>query len=339
MRKWFVLVIFSLLSLPSMAQAQDTSLCSPSLDFSYDFTTDTLSVIRPDTGEVLNTIADVRNFHTRSTSPNCRYLVGSVWRDNDDPIYSAQGETTIWDAISGNIIATYPDLARIRPHRIHWSPDSQRLIVESRFGAFLWNFFDNTQVQLTTQSQQRWQLNLYWDTGRGEVYILPYSYFISEDAVLVYNWLNGTQIARLDNSINETRFGYTITTYSIKDNLVFVYHAGGDGAHRQNPLTVWDRNTWQIIAQVNTGSNGPYTGELIDISPDGRYLVIGFTTLRVWDLWNLPENFEERSFTYQHLVDNRGMQSVRFIDNVTVEMVLDNLSVQHRNVETGEIVE
>jgi WD40 repeat protein len=77
--------------------------------------------------------------------------------------------------------------------------------------------------------------------------------------------------------------------------------------------------------------------EQIALSPDGRYLVVGKEVLRVWDLANLPEKFEDRLPVYRYDGPERIIHALHFVSNEVVETTtLDG--TQQWNILTGEQV-
>lgn len=101
-------------------------------------------------------------------------------------------------------------------------------------------------------------------------------------------------------------------------------------------IGVWNLDTLEYAnLPVRTGT--AYVSDRIALSPDHHYLVIAWHMIRVWDLTNLPEDFDDRDPTYNYHGPAARIQSVRFIDNVTIETTSAE-GVQRWNVETGELV-
>jgi hypothetical protein len=59
--------------------------------------------------------------------------------------------------------------------------------------------------------------------------------------------------------------------------------------------------------------------------------------LRVWDLFNLPEEFDARDPIYRHDGPSAYYPTVRFVDNTTIETTSAD-GVQLWNVVTGELI-
>jgi WD40 repeat protein len=324
-------------------QAQDT-ICTPALSFAYDANNDIFSLMNSD-GTVLQSYTEIRDYYFLSHSPDCRFIVASLWRDyhgSERPDISIAGDTTVWNAGTGEQLQAFED-AHESPHSIIWSPDSERLIVSTRHGQFLWNFYTDTKVQIT--SLDGWWLELYWDTSRTEVFILPYTLFLSSGEVRAYNWLSGEYLATYTSYLNRDNYTTSESGFAVRGDWVIV----GMYAFTTNntPITIWDRNTGELIAQLNGGSVGiipiyePAGDEQqVALSPDRRYFAVADWTLKVWDMSNLAENYEDRRPAYQYHLDVDTANAVRFIDNTTVEILLDdNITLIRMNILTGEILE
>jgi hypothetical protein len=349
-----LLLLLSFFFLVPIIQAQD-SVCTPAIQFHYDENAKIFSLVNAN-GDILQSYSEIRDYDEQAHSPDCRFVVATLWRDyngNERPDLSIAGDTTVWNATTGEQLQVFED-AHESPHSILWSPDSERIIVGTRYGYFLWNFYTDSTTQLSQHGIGEWRLHTIWDSNRTELLVLPYYYYFSEDDVSVYNWLSGEHIADYSAFLAPEPYTYTKTTFALRGNWLIV---AADSFRQNTPITIWDRTSHQPIYQVNAGTFGIIPqydpvwigavdlsaqagSRLVDVSPEGRYLVVGFRTLRVWDLANLPEAFEDRTATYQYPIDNRGMNAVHFIDNTTVEILLDdNITLIRMNILTGEIVQ
>jgi hypothetical protein len=73
------------------------------------------------------------------------------------------------------------------------------------------------------------------------------------------------------------------------------------------------------------------------LTTDNRYLVLGYTALRVWDLHSLPPAYEDRLPTYRHGGPAAVVRCLRVISERVVETItIDGAS--RWNVETGQRV-
>ncbi|MBN8638574.1 MAG: WD40 repeat domain-containing protein [Anaerolineae bacterium] len=106
-----------------------------------------LALIDWSSGEVarvLESDSAASNFWLLGWSPDCHYLAGGL---GDGERYT----TILWDATSGAQIGTVADGYR-RPHFLTWSPRGDSLVVETRYGAFLWDLATGNRLQLTIDS-------------------------------------------------------------------------------------------------------------------------------------------------------------------------------------------
>lgn len=96
-----------------------------------------------DTARTLESGLAATQFMTRGWSADCRYLVGSVITGE---IY----DTVAWDAVNGGRIGAFTGGRQIA-HPLTWLT-AERLIIETRSGAYLWTLAGNIQTPLTTTS-------------------------------------------------------------------------------------------------------------------------------------------------------------------------------------------
>src|SRR5690606_6048336 len=117
--------------------------------------------------------------------------------------------------------------------------------------------------------------NVYWDYERGQVLINGWG------EVYAFDIVTGMQRYRFTAN-PRGGCGYWTCGFSVSpDNqTLFVY--GGS-------LGVWDLDTLEY-AQVDINPWGNTASGPKAISPDGRYLVIAYQMIRVWDLHNLAED-------------------------------------------------
>jgi hypothetical protein len=101
-------------------------------------------------------------FQVVQWSPDCHYLAGAV--DIDGHL-----DTVVWDVVNGGRLGAVEDAVG-KPHHITWSPDSTKLVVETRKGAILWNIVTGDQLPLTT-IWDGWLLRnfkwIHWDDRHG----------------------------------------------------------------------------------------------------------------------------------------------------------------------------
>ena len=115
----------------------------------------------------------------------------------------------------------------------------------------------------------------------------------------------------------------------------------GAGGSYNDAVTVWNIHTLTPYDINVEGYGNPYSRNpacpTLAISPDNRHLVIASTTIRVWDLWNLPEIFEDRLPIYRHEATFHRIGCIRFLDNDIVETISAD-GTYYWNIHTGEIV-
>ena len=73
---------------------------------------------------------------------------------------------------------------------------------------------------------------------------------------------------------------------------------------------------------------------VVALSPDNRYVVMGYTALRVWDLNTLPEAVEDRLPIQRINPGGNRITALKFLDSTTAE-VTTRSGVSHWNVVTG----
>ena len=195
-----------------------------------------------------------------------------------------------------------------------------------------------TQSDICTRAREGWnRVEYIWDEARQQAFHFPRQYDALGDFLYVYDCITGEQIA-VYNSFEVGRPAppagvFTQANFAVTDDFVLIYRTNGDN---RNPLTIWDRTTQQIVFQINIGTAGFLRRNLVALSPDQRYLAIGFRTLRVWDLMELADSFDDRTATYQYLIDSRGMNDLIFVDERTVRIFLDNGNPIQMDILTGE---
>lgn len=84
-------------------------------------------------------------------------------------------------------------------------------------------------------------------------------------------------------------------------------------------LSAWNMDTL-AHATVPDGTPG-WVPQRTLVSPDGRYLVVWRSMVRVWDTENLPETYAARDPLARFYVGARDILSMRFVDNTTLEVI------------------
>lgn len=340
MNRYFFIItlaIFGLIYSNSEISAQDTRTCTPQNELTLNLYDSQLQLINVETGEVLQNLERIgTRYSLGPISPDCRYQVAFrpyvyhyIWY-----------KTIIRDLETGEIVQQYSpdghqlDRDGIRgPHRAWWTPDSQRIILETRNGTILWDYQNSNEVQLTNARMQFTGLDLEWDLPRQQVLILVSStyYPTSENGVSVFDWHTGALLERYDNPAAQ----HIATGYKrISDNIMVVFSRYATPGLAG--VTIWNRQTGENI-QVDAGTDGALSANHIDLSPNGRYLAIGRGTIRVWDLHNLPEALVDRDPIYRHLGPDFTVRSITFVDDETLETVDAGGNIQQWDLHSGQM--
>ena len=91
---------------------------------------------------------DASWFAPRGWSTNCRYAAASFGVPGEDA-----STTVVYDIVTGRRVGEIPD-AHLIMHPIHWSPDGDTLIVETRHGAVLWHLPTNTKTLINDTAEE-----------------------------------------------------------------------------------------------------------------------------------------------------------------------------------------
>lgn len=264
-------------------------------------------------------------------SPDCQTFFSRIQLFNDylpyTGFYRSGTNYVFWDVASGHSIITIEHERYPRVTRIYWSPDSDRVLLRYDNETSLLNIREQTVIPLPSNFARYPQV--YWDYARGVVYAS-----------------NNTGVVAIDLNTGEERLRFTagdngqrscgFTTYptcwiSFADDMNWIFIYG------YNEFAVWNINTLEHYYLPIESANG--RGAMI--SPDGHYLIISRTAVRVWDLWNLSEDYEARDPIATYGVGNRAILSIDFVDNMTLEVLTSTdegtVSTQYA-ISTGVII-
>lgn len=186
----------------------------------------------------------------------------------------------------------------------------------------------------------------YWDLERGQVLVVLRNsaspgVFNAPDnwlSVFAFDVHTGAQVGwyPLPNVVGPVNF-----TFSPDGSKVIVYHnearSGGNLEGLHSGLIVYDRASGAGL-EVNVGDFAARSPDQIALSPDNRYLVLGRTTLRVWDLANLPADIPAREPIYRHEGPESRIAAVHFLDATTLETTDYYGVVQKWNLFTGALI-
>lgn len=258
---------------------------------------------------------------------NCRYIVAvNVWRPFEP---YPRRFTSIYDTLTGQRIFH----SRREPwwFTILWSPTQEQFLIKSVTGMHLMSETIAEPVLLFPRFRYGNAMRYYaWDMERGQLLV---NFWENAGYLMIYDIHTAAVRAAITHPevCSPTGVYYTEST---DQRYLIVYTIRGEPACAM----IYDQETGAIVAEVNAERLTALDERQITLSPDGRYLVIGIQALRVWDLWNLPDTFEQRLPIYRHEGPVTAIQSVTFLDNTTLETVSED-GVQRWEVESGTQVE
>ena len=222
-------------------------------------------------------------------SPNCQYLVTHQ-----------DGTGIIYDVINGRRLVSFENMRgynRSNPSAV-FDQTSTYLTVEAGGATYLHHLLTGETYRL---ADHYFQLQ-YFDYARAQLI------GIGDDEVAAYNFNGGAKVASFGD-LNLSVYARMVfspdgTTLAFTSRIPWVY--------------VINRDTLARV-DVNIGLFGNETG--MAISPDNRYLAVGYTRVNVWDLQNLPPVVADQTptaFTFPGPVG--FVQHLHFVDNSTVEI-------------------
>ena len=280
-------------------------------------------------------------------SPDCQYLAAEVSLVNDLPYddaplddlasYRKGVKLTFWNASTGAQVSELSHPYRGTSAWVLWSPDNHRAFVMTMSGHYVVDLPNATSTLLTYRDTSDRTItsypDVYWDVQRGQVLVGGW------DVVFAFDLRTGQE---------RHRFTAMSARSTLRSDCPYYYFNGGPGCSitvspdnttlfisGTSSLAAWNLDTLES-SQVYTSA--PNSDRARAISPDGRYLVIAYQMIRVWDLHNLAEDFQERDPIHRHHGPAARVRSVRFIDNIIIETESAE-GVQRWNVETGQQVE
>ncbi len=310
----------------------------PRYQLRFDRTTGQTSVVDRDTQAIVSVLQG------RGTSvgfsPDCATVSGrmsllppaEIAYDNmplDDVSQDELSSIVVfWDATTGRRLREFPNPYNYGGYStVYWSPDGDRAVIRTTNGYFTYHpvsdhaallVFNHEGGSLYTHP------NVYWDYERGQVLLNGWG------EVYAFDIVTGMQRYRFTANPRGGCSYWTCGFSVSPDNqTLFVYEDSSLGA--------WDLDTLEY-SQVDIDPWRSAGRGAKAISPDGRYLVIAYQMIRVWDLHHLAEDFQERDPIHRHHGPAARVRSVRFIDHVIIETESAE-GVQRWNVETGQQVE
>jgi WD40 repeat protein len=245
-------------------------------------------------------------------SPDCHYLVGYISNQ-------AGRNTIIWDSNTGQRVQTLPIM-----YDPHWSPNNDQIIfIQGWRKAKLFNMQSGQLADLNDLGHPDFS-QVYWDYGRGQILVS------GEGGVTSYDMTSGA----LRQVYTRSETGKTRFVLSDDRTLMADFtHDGQSGTEYKDGLTIWNLNTLDNF-QVNVQG---WVGD-VGISPDNHYLVIRGTVLRVWDLTNLPSEYDARLPIYR-LPIAAGMKWAFEDDDSIAISTFRGEVIQHWDLRSGQQIE
>ncbi|MBK8025443.1 MAG: hypothetical protein IPK19_29625 [Chloroflexi bacterium] len=257
-------------------------------------------------------------------SPDCRFVIGhSLGYDACFP------GLIIWDAATGERLREFRgmcnELLSAYP-RLFWRPDNAAVLVSTWYRSatyegsthpqFIWTPATDRMVELEQPyDYQRVYADLYqvyWDDRRGWIWSS------GRTGVAAFDTTTGRQVISFDNVTRLSLVSYahgTASRFAFSPDLtqVIVYGQRDMWKREEPALVVYDIATG-VGTEVNPERNA---AGMVALSPDNRYLIMTYTAIRVWDLWNLPETFEARLPVYRFALPGDNSE-VYFVNSTTV---------------------
>lgn len=329
---------------PPLCPNQNAAYYRPNLFPRHTNADNRLELADWSTGETVMTLEDTLPYtYSFSWSPDCRYLVGrSIGYENCNP------GLLIWDAASGERKLTlrgFCDTLTDGKPVGFWRADSTAVLLTEWYDGWnssgswdtrlIWYPESNTRVdlQITGVNPNLFQVD--WDDARGWVW------GSGDCGVTAFDVHTGVQTISFKNlPVGKERNWCWGTSsrfaFSPDHSKVIVYGQLTPDNRTYPAMTVYD-----IASGVGTQVNVELNGEgAVALSPDNRYLVMGYTALRVWDLASLPPQIEDRLPVYRYGVgENRIIGAVTFVDATTVEVKTNYRETTRWNILTGAQVE
>lgn len=268
-------------------------------------------------------------------SPDCRFLSSPV--GDASPVGDVQEAgpyhayaLTFWDVTTGQRLYTMQGVPR---GHVAWDPTSSYVLAVSQGQMILWHIPTGRIVPLDTPAlfsdDGRFFLQVHWDFTRGQLLAVSAG---DPTAVRAYDLATGALLARYDNPAASVA-GFVLSpddsTIAVFTHVQDSVSVLGESLGKFAGATVWNRDTQQQV-RIEHAFMGLYPTQ-VAISPDNRYLVVGFTALNVWDLQNLTE---EPLHAYDGPFPAQIVQ-VRFLQAACVETTAMSGSIQRWDIHSG----
>jgi WD40 repeat protein len=332
----------------------------------YDAATRSLILVNGD-GSFLRTLAPIEdNVRIINWSPDCRYLsamVGSIRLYRENTYYDGNfiswnqpGAIIFWDAIAGSQEISLPTTGKYLDYQpVQWSPSGNFALILAGCGdlgvgcvrerlalGYLWFGAEDRLVRVGgAEGEFRWRdgtrayfNQVEWDLPNNRIWASGFG------GAVAYDLSTGLETAFYPacrpeaNCALEARFffsddGSRIVVYGIQNR---------DRGNERNGIAVYTLNDGvgtYVNSEIFSAPYIPFADyHHVALSADNRYLIAGYDAIRVWDIQNLPEAFEDRLPIYRHGGPDALIDSLRFSDWGVIETTSAD-GVQRWDLHTG----
>ncbi|MAU09432.1 MAG: hypothetical protein CL607_06400 [Anaerolineaceae bacterium] len=228
----YFITCFIVLLIVSMASAQDTPTCVTADDELFlrdDWANARISLVSWRSGETLATLESdlaFSSYQFADWSADCHYALAAV-----------DGQTLAWDVQAGVRVGTL-DAAPTPRVRTHWSPDGNRLVLQTQSGGYLWPMgADPVLLESAVDGYGRSFFSTEWDTQRNELLAVQVS---TPNGVTAYD-ANGQQVGFFH--IGDRR-GFVEYRRIENNQTIFVYSGNTELENYTLPygLALWSRD-------------------------------------------------------------------------------------------------
>lgn len=334
MNKMLALLVFGVLCLNSVvltkAQYGYTCAFNPPIGYSYmpthqflrvnyHATDRTLTLIDSNTPEIyVPLLENVDGYSFNGWSPDCRYVVATVWFDDLSYLIG-------WEAETGHEVFS---IQRVIYNRMmQWSPDERYVIArvydDERRIANMVIDTGTGQSFVTT-----WLYRVLWDTQSQHLYAI---HLRERDAVHVYQLPSGNYLGMYaPQNTNDRILVQSMHLSSDRTHLVY-YTSNVSGINLDGNLEryfedcSWGFGVYEVTSFTGQIVNTAYrdfqpsstTGRhRMALSPDKHYIAYGRDIVRIWDLNNIQS---DGSANWSFPASEQRIYNLRFIDNQTLE--------------------
>jgi WD40 repeat protein len=229
---------------------------------------------------------------------------------------ATEKDLKVFDAATGNILATLPAQPKAEFHRIQFTPDNKKLLVTSDNNtAFIWDFSSGkTERTFTGFLNQRdagglnYDPNFSWQAAIAKYVRFKNSILISKDGKSLIKGKFGTGVRQWDIATGKTIMNFAahskaVLAYDLSKDGNRLLTGGGDGK-----IILWDLLTGDTLKVIRS-----YTEPIFDISFNSDETKAVSTS---WDATMKIHDLESGvRLTYLELPENSSAYSVTFHPN------------------------